>query len=902
MPEMPVVVSLESDGGTGLPTTRRTRVIFSRQRITSASAVLIGTTAAINVLRIVNTMLLTRLLAPTAFGLIGIILSIFTVINMVTDAGFQAFIIRHARGLEPKFLDSIWTIHISRAICNSAIALSLSYPLSWLLNKPQLAPLLAVASLTLAIDGTASLTLMTSLREGLVRRLSFVDLVSFIIQFVAGITAAWFLRSAWAIIFSMYVASITRVLASYLVFPQSRRRLRIDRELFAELWRFSRMIAASSALTLVIGQVDKLLFARIWSLRDFGVYIVAANLAAAPVALAGMYAGRIIYPAIAQVWRTAPATLGGHYYALRGLVFYGYLLGAGALGGGARLIVGILYDHRYQGASIFLRLLAITTAMTMITRPPMKCWWRRVGCARHWKRISWRVAWLVVALPIGLMWLGPIGAVAALALIEIPAYAYSARKLIHYDLFSPRHELLAFATIAAGAADRLVGKYGRARQPVATLMPVSDRSRRALHVGLYSPALPSYERSNGIVTYVRVVRKALLALGHRVTVIAPAGIEWADGRIEAAAPDRSAAALLERALVRFPARGLIRPRGGGGIARLIRATHRRDPFDVFEMEESFGWSAQLGLDVPVITRLHGPHFLGKDDEETPEQAAASAVRIAQEGRAIARAQGITSPSPDLLAAVMKHYQIAPRSAEVIYNPIAAAPPEECWSIDRCDPDQLLFVGRFDQRKGADIALEAFALAAADHPKLRLVMCGPDRGIFQPTGERLNFSEYLASRVAPELHARIDYKGALPQRNRPPTAPIGPLPVNRALRNVWIQHDRGAGGGHAADCLRYFWYSGAVARSRKRLHRSSWRRSWRCGNDHSSAYESPAIGRNWRGGSRLMQSSTRSATDRGEDGRVLSQPLIDTCCQLFAMRKLRSARYKLRPAYITDYQG
>jgi lipopolysaccharide exporter len=427
-----------------------------RQRLTGASMVLIATTAMISLLRIVNSAVLTRLLAPSDFGLIGIVLSIFFVIGMITDAGFQAFIVRHARGLDPQFLDAVWTVHISRAICNCIIAASLSYPLAILLSKPQLAPLMIVASLTLAIDGTASLTLMTSLRQGLVRRLSLVDFCAFVVQFMAGIGAAWLFRSVWAIIISMFMYSLSRVLASYLIFPDSRRRFRFDREIFSELWRFSRVIAASSVLTLVISQVDKLLFARIFVLRQFGVYIVAANLAAAPVGLAMMYTSRIIYPSVSEIWRSAPDNLRQHFYELRGILFYGYLVGAGALGGGAPLVVGLLYDSRYQGASAYLRLLAITTAMTMMGRPANEMLVASGRVRTTLQTNIVRVIWLAVAMPIGLVWLGPIGAVGALALVELPAYVYGAAKLVAYKLYSPRHELLGFAAILGGAVIGLI--------------------------------------------------------------------------------------------------------------------------------------------------------------------------------------------------------------------------------------------------------------------------------------------------------------------------------------------------------------------------------------------------------------------------------------------------------------
>lgn len=428
----------------------RARAALSWHRLTGPSATLIGTTAAINLLRIVNTIVITRLLSPGDFGLIGIVLSIFFVIAMLTDAGFQAFIVRHARGGEPAFLDAVWTIHVARAAINAAVGVMLALPAAAILGKPQLGPLLAVASLTLAIEGCASLSLLTALRTRMVRRLSLVDLAIFLIQLVAGLIAAWVLRSAWALVLAMFVASLTRVAASYILFPNSRHSLTYDKVIAGELWRFSRVIAASSSLTLIISQFDKLVLARLLPLQQFGVYSLANNLATAPTALVHMYASRILYPALAETWRTRREHVRTLYYDLRGIVFYGYLVAAGGLCGAAPLVVGILYDPRYADAGFYLRLLAITAAMSMMTRPMNELLVATGHVRTTFETNVVRIAWLALAAPIGLVWLGPIGLVAALALIEIPAYAFAAWSMKRHDLFRGAQEVRAFLTIAAG--------------------------------------------------------------------------------------------------------------------------------------------------------------------------------------------------------------------------------------------------------------------------------------------------------------------------------------------------------------------------------------------------------------------------------------------------------------------
>lgn len=424
--------------------------MLSWRRLTGNSAVLISTTVAINVLRIVNTVFLTRLLSPSDFGLIGIVISIFFVINMITDAGFQPYIVRHERGLDSHFLNAIWTIHLTRGILNAATAALISFPLSYALGKPQLAPLIAVASLTLAIDGTASLSLLTALRKKMVRRLSAVDFIAFMAQFIFGLMAAWLLRSVWAIIAAMFFSSLTRSISSYLVFPDARRRFVYDRVIGRDLWKFSRLIAVSSTLTLVISQVDKLLLARIFTLVQFGVYSVSANLAAAPVALVNIYSNRIVYPALADIWRTSPESLREKYYSIRGVVFYSYIGAAGVLIGAAPIVVRILYDSRYYGASFYLRLLAITTAMSMLTKQmnDLLVVSGRVRVTLETNIV--RITWLFVSATVGFVFLGPLGLILALALIEFPAYIYGSWKLYRSHLYSLGYEALSFLTIFCG--------------------------------------------------------------------------------------------------------------------------------------------------------------------------------------------------------------------------------------------------------------------------------------------------------------------------------------------------------------------------------------------------------------------------------------------------------------------
>jgi len=134
-----------------------------RLRVTGSSALALSTVAT-NVVRIVSTVCLTRLLSPDVYGITGMIMSVFYMINMVTDIGLQAYVVRHHRSDEPDFLSSVFTIHAIRGVGLAAIGALLAWPLSLVLGKPEVALPLAAASLIFVIDGQVSLHQFRGLR------------------------------------------------------------------------------------------------------------------------------------------------------------------------------------------------------------------------------------------------------------------------------------------------------------------------------------------------------------------------------------------------------------------------------------------------------------------------------------------------------------------------------------------------------------------------------------------------------------------------------------------------------------------------------------------------------------------------------------------------------------------
>ena len=451
--------------GTGTAPLRGRR--FLRKAMTAPSSVLAATSLASVFIRMVSTIALTRLLTPHDFGLIGIVNSLFFTIALLTDLGFQSFVVRHDRADERQFRDVIWTIHASRGLVLTGASVLGAPLLALLLQKPDLAAPLAVAALTFGLNGFASLSLMTSLRRNGANRLSALDLGLVAFQTVVSIALAVVMRNVWALVIAMVVQSVARTLLSYLVFPDARHSVARDRDISHEFLLFSRVVLVSGFLTLLVGQADKLFLARVMSLAEFGTYSIALNLLSAPLTFVATYISRVVYPTYALTFSRDPGRLAQVYYSARQRVSLLFAFGVGGAGGAAVLIIRILYDPRYAGASIYLALLALGVALRLPNLAAAEVM-TAMGRIKVTVRLNIvRVVWLAIAAPIAYYFGGTIAVVAAVGLVELPTLFESWRILHRAGILNAAKEGAYLAAIVAGAAVGFAGSW-----PLLPLLPV----------------------------------------------------------------------------------------------------------------------------------------------------------------------------------------------------------------------------------------------------------------------------------------------------------------------------------------------------------------------------------------------------------------------------------------------
>jgi glycosyltransferase involved in cell wall biosynthesis len=324
-----------------------------------------------------------------------------------------------------------------------------------------------------------------------------------------------------------------------------------------------------------------------------------------------------------------------------------------------------------------------------------------------------------------------------------------------------------------------------------------------VHIALYSPNWPPAGAANGIVSYVATVREHLIGVGHKVSILSQGRLYPSDGPDVRLLTPIEELAGFDRLRRRIGRRldqwhgGL--PGFGRVLAAQVRAAHRIAPIDILEMEESYGWSHFVGQTsgVPVVTRLHGPHFLKPDRPRTDREKRTDRQRIRTEARAVRSSSTLTAPTRAIMKVTCANYRRDPgRHDAIIPNPVRIAPANDRWSAQECDRNHILMVGRFDRVKGADTMLLAFEALSQSHPDARLTLVGPEIGIETGPGRLAGFREYARANLSPDTLKRVALTGTLTP------AQIAPLRQNASVTVVasrWENFPYALLEGFAAGC-------------------------------------------------------------------------------------------------------
>jgi|GEM_PF-2357782 len=310
-------------------------------------------------IRLGSNIMLARLLAPEAYGILGSALAVLTTLEWLSDLGIQPALIRHGRGQEPSYLLTGWWLGLGRGIVISLAAMASATPLAAFTRQPEMLAVLLGLSIRPGLFALRSPG-MPTLKRSLNYRALFIDEVTqTAVGTAVSLSLAWATRSIWAIVAGTLAGALAGVLVSYILAP-IRPRLCWDREAARDIGHLGRQVFINTLVMALWLNMDRLIGLRFVSLPEMGLYAVAWNLASVLEALVTR-ACDVYFAMLAR--RGDSATQAAWHEAIDRRVTR-LILPAGIVAIAlSPLAIRLLYDSRYAGAQI---LFAVMVARLLI--------------------------------------------------------------------------------------------------------------------------------------------------------------------------------------------------------------------------------------------------------------------------------------------------------------------------------------------------------------------------------------------------------------------------------------------------------------------------------------------------------------------------------------------------------
>lgn len=310
-------------------------------------------------MRLASNLVLTRLLAPEAFGVMALVNSLIVGLQMFSDMGTGPAVQKSKHGDEPEFLDTVWTVQVVRGIVLTALAAAVAWPIGEFYGEPIFVQVFPVAALALLIGGFAPTTVDTAMRHLQVGRLTRLELLAQFLGVAVTVALAAVMETVWALVWGGVIASAISVAVMRFGLGGRTNRFRWAPGPLAELTSFGRWIFLSTICGFLIFNGDRLVLARYLSLEELGIYNIAYFLGSVPILLGSAIAGRLFIP----LYRDSPpgeSSANATRIARIRVRLTSFLLCVVAvLAISGEGLVDLLYDPRYATAGILVKLIAL---------------------------------------------------------------------------------------------------------------------------------------------------------------------------------------------------------------------------------------------------------------------------------------------------------------------------------------------------------------------------------------------------------------------------------------------------------------------------------------------------------------------------------------------------------------
>lgn len=378
-------------------------------------------------LRFTRNIILTRLLAPDAFGSMAIVLSISSLVDMITEIGIKEAVIQNPRGGDHEYVNAAWWLSFSRALVIYGILFVAAPFVADFYRNPALTSLMRTALLSVVFLGAMSSRAFVALKGLDFKRWSMVQYGSSISGTAVAIVLTYLLRNVWALAAAYAAEFAVLCVLSYIVCPFVPR-LKLDSQAAKDLLNFSKRIFGLSFLNLLFARADVFVLGRIVSAKDLGIYAIAINLAQVPGSFALTLLGQILMPMYSRL-QADPARINRIILKVTSAILAAFMPALIFITLSGKAILSLLYGPLYVSGSLVLLLAFIVAFVNVVNGQITTVLYATGHPELHRQCVGLMATLMLLLVYPGVRYFGALGAQSAALVAVACGYALQIRQI-----------------------------------------------------------------------------------------------------------------------------------------------------------------------------------------------------------------------------------------------------------------------------------------------------------------------------------------------------------------------------------------------------------------------------------------------------------------------------------------
>ena len=248
-----------------------------------------------NVVSLLTTLALVRLLEPRAFGLVALAWTVLMVTDQVQNAGAAAALVYRRTDVERAAASAFLFVLCSGAVL-FGVALLLAPLFASLFHTPELTSVLRVMALLLITRAFGTIPLALLERNIDFRTRSVCELTGALAQAGVSLGLAFSGFGVWSIVFGQIAGSAVQSGLAWAVAPLHPDPRKASFGVIRGLVRYGRYVSATNILNLANNTADNVVIGRVLGVTALGFYAVAFRLADFPNTVIAHIVGRVMFP------------------------------------------------------------------------------------------------------------------------------------------------------------------------------------------------------------------------------------------------------------------------------------------------------------------------------------------------------------------------------------------------------------------------------------------------------------------------------------------------------------------------------------------------------------------------------------------------------------------------------